>query len=63
MLLFVTLGEERVENIRKAAGDLSEALHDYYRLTTFAEAIDDFFGEHWRSRSPIDGKRYMLVRG
>ncbi len=61
-LLFVTFGEARIDNIRAALADLPRELHAYYRFTTFERAHADFFGPHWKSRSPEDQERYMLVR-
>jgi Replication-relaxation len=61
-LLFVTFGEERIENIRGALSDLPEKLHAYYRFTTFERAKDDFLGPIWKSRSPKDRALYRLVR-
>src|SRR4051794_37550919 len=49
-LLFVTIGQTRVNNIRNALADLPKELHDYYRLTTFDAAMGDFFGQIWKSR-------------
>ena len=62
LLLFVTYGTERIENIRAAAVDLPERLHPYYRLTTFEAATTDFLGPVWKSRSLVDQERYALVR-
>jgi hypothetical protein len=61
-LLFVTFGEERIANIRRALSDLPAELHPYYRFATFEEAQANFLGQTWRSRSPEDAQRYMLVR-
>jgi hypothetical protein len=61
-LLFVTLGEQRVENVRREMQDLSTALADYYRFTTFEQAVGDFLGTIWKSRSVSDTKCYPLVR-
>lgn len=61
-LLFVTYGQERIENIRRALGDLPSELHAYYRFTTFEKAQADFLGPVWKSRSPTDGGRYKIVR-
>jgi hypothetical protein len=61
-LLFVTFGEERIGNIRRALADLPAELHPYYRFATFAEAQADFLGPIWRSRSPEDAERYRLAR-
>jgi hypothetical protein len=61
-LLFVTFGEERIGNIRRALADLPAELHPYYRFATFEEAQADFLGPIWRSRSPEDAERYRLAR-
>lgn len=61
-LLFVTYGEERIDNIRRAVGDLPPELHAYYRFSTFEAAEADFLGPVWKSRSPGDQERYMLAR-
>jgi hypothetical protein len=61
-LLFVTYGQERIDNIRRALYDLPEALHAYYRFATFEAAQADFLGPVWKSRSPEDPERYRLAR-
>ena len=61
-LLFVTLGEARVDNIRRALSDLPAELHPYYRLTTFEAAQADFLGPVWKARPLSDSQRYPLVR-
>jgi hypothetical protein len=61
-LLFVTLGRERVENVRAALADLPAELHPYYRFATFEEAQADFLGPIWLGRSPTDDTRYRLAR-
>ena len=61
-LLFVTLQEARIENIRGELADLSQDLAAYYRLTTFEEAMGDFLGAIWKSRSLTDLSVYSLVR-
>jgi hypothetical protein len=61
-LLFVTYGEERIENIRRASTTLPERLHGYYRLATFDAAITNFLSDIWLSRSPVDNLRYALVQ-
>ncbi|HJS85847.1 MAG TPA: hypothetical protein VJ779_10335 [Acetobacteraceae bacterium] len=48
-VLFVTLGEARLQNVRQAVADLNAELHDYYRLAVFAEAVADFLGPVWGS--------------
>lgn len=61
-LLFVTYGDERVDNIRRAVADLPAGLHAYYRLNTFERAQADFFAPAWKSRSPDDEQTYMIAR-
>jgi hypothetical protein len=61
-MLFVTLGKERVDNVRSEMQDLEESLSDYYRLTTFEQALGDFLGAIWKSRSLTDSSVYPLVR-
>ncbi len=61
-LLFVTFGQERIDNIRRAVADLPSELHPYYRFATFEEVQADFLGPVWKSRSPGDEERYTLVR-
>ena len=61
-LLFVTLGKERVDNVRSEMQDLQVSLSDYYRFTTFDEAMGDFLGAIWKSRSLTDNSVYPLVR-
>ena len=60
-ILFVTFGEERVENIRKESRGLNEQLHQYYRLTTFEPAITNFLGFIWKSRDPRDTVSHALI--
>jgi hypothetical protein len=61
-LLFVTYGQERIDNIRAALSDLPAELHAYYRFATFEAAEADFLGPVWKSRSPGDEERYMIAR-
>jgi hypothetical protein len=61
-MLFVTLQEARIENIRRELNDLPPELAVYYRLTTFDEAMEDFLGAIWTSRSLTDVSVYPLVR-
>jgi Replication-relaxation len=61
-MLFVTFGEERVQNIRAEMQDLSSELADYYRLTTFEKAMNDFLAGNWQSRALSDTAVYPLVR-
>ena len=61
-LLFVTLQEARIENIRGEFKDLPQDLARYYRLTTFDKAMGDFLGAIWKSRLMSDTATYPLVR-
>jgi Replication-relaxation len=61
-VLFVTLGRERVENVRAEMQDLSSTFAGYYRFTTFDEAMGDFLGAIWKSRLLSDMSVYPLVR-
>lgn len=61
-LLFVTLGRERVDNVRAEMQDLDDSLSDYYRFSTFDVAMGDFLGAIWKSRSLTDVSVYPLVR-
>ncbi len=61
-LCFVTLGEQRIENIRRELGNLPQELAAYYRFTTFDAAMGDFFAPIWKSRLLSDATVYPLVR-
>ena len=61
-LLFVTLSKERIDNIRRELTDLPLELSQYYRLTTYEQAMGDFLGQIWLSRTPTDNQLYPLVR-
>lgn len=61
-LLFVTLSKERIDNIRKELTDLPLELSAYYRLTTYEQAMGDFLGKIWLSRTSTDNQLYPLVR-
>ena len=61
-LLFVTIGEERVDNVRRQVSNLPAELAQYYRFTTYDRAIGDFLGPIWKSRSVSDMSVYPLVR-
>jgi len=61
-MLFVTIQEARIENIRQELVDLPQKLAAYYRLSTFDKAMGDFLSSIWQSRLLSDTKRYALVR-
>ena len=61
-MLFVTLQEARIENIRRELLDLPKPLAAYYRLSTFDAAMGDFLGVIWQSRLLSDTTSYPLVR-
>ena len=62
MMLFVTLNDTRIENIRRELQDLAENLSEYYRFSTFEAAMGDFIGTIWKMRSLTDISLYPLVR-
>ena len=62
-MLFVTLQETRIDNIRRELIDLPQKLSVYYRISTFDAAMGDFLDAIWQSRLLSDTKRYPLVRG
>jgi hypothetical protein len=61
-MLFVTLQDARIENIRRELASLPDEYARYYRLTTFDEAMRDFLGAIWKSRLLSDTTTYPLVR-
>jgi Replication-relaxation len=61
-LLFITIGEQRIENIRREMARLPPEFSDYYRLTTYSQAMGDFFSPIWKSRLLSDTGTYGLVR-
>jgi hypothetical protein len=61
-MLFVTLNETRIENIRRETRDLPAELANYYRFTTYEKATGDFLGSIWKSRLFTDQELYPLVR-
>jgi hypothetical protein len=61
-LLFVTLGEERIDNIRRELQVLPKELASYYRFATYEQAMGDFLGKIWKSRLLSDPQIYPLVR-
>jgi hypothetical protein len=61
-MLFVTLQEARIDNIRRELCDLPQQLAGYYRLATLDRAMGDFLGAIWQSRLLSDTTRYALVR-
>jgi len=61
-MLFVTLSEQRVENVRREMSNLAQEYSAYYRFTTYDSAMGDFLGAIWKSRSFPDATDYPLVR-
>jgi hypothetical protein len=61
-MLFVTLIDARIENIRRELSKLPQDFARYYRLTTFDQAMEDFLGSIWKSRLLTDAAFYPLVR-
>src|SRR3954471_3457670 len=60
-LLFVTIGEQRLENVRRNMQDLPAEFAKFYRFTTFEQATGDFLGPVWKSRLLTDTALYPLV--
>ena len=60
-LLFVTVSEGRLANVRASLADLREESEEFYLFGLFGEVVEDFLGEVWRGRSPTDAGRYRLV--
>jgi hypothetical protein len=61
-MLLITTSDERVENIRRATADLPAQFANHYRFTTLDQAVGDFLGAVWKSRSFADTTVYPLVR-
>lgn len=61
-MLFVTTIETRIDNIRRELSDFPADTARYYRLTTFEQALENFLGAVWHSRTLSDTTRYPLVR-
>ena len=61
-LLFVTLGRQRVDNIRRNMQSLPSDYSNYYRFAVFDDAVNNFLGPVWKSRNPADTRLYPLVR-
>lgn len=61
VLLFVTLSEKRMENIRKELFALPEQFHEYYMFNTYDVVVKDFFNNQWKARSIKDGQGYGLL--
>jgi hypothetical protein len=62
IMLFVTLSRERLENIHRELADLPADLALFYRLTTFGEAMADFFSQVWQICALPDIFIYPLVQ-
>ena len=61
-LLFVTVGQTRLENIRQTLSGLPSEFANYYRFTEYDQALGDFFAPIWKSRNAGDNRLYGLVR-
>lgn len=61
LILFVTYGKERIGNIKAAASALPPELHGYYRFADFPDAITNFLGAVWQTRSQMDRVVVPLV--
>jgi hypothetical protein len=61
VLLFITLSEKRMENIRGKLFDLPDKFHQYYMFNTYDVVVNDFFNNQWRVRSVEDNNGYGLL--
>ena len=61
-LLFITIGQTRLENIRQKLGGLPQEFANYYRFTEYEQALGDFLSPIWKSRNANDTRLYSLVR-
>ena len=50
IILFVTLSNERIDNIRREIQNFPQNLADYYRFASLDEAMGDFLSAIWKSR-------------
>jgi hypothetical protein len=60
-LLFVTISDERIDNIRREIQGFPHNLA-YFRFATFDAVKGDFLGSVWKSRSFPDIETYPLVQ-
>ena len=60
-LLCVTIGEQRLANVRREMQDLPAEFAKFYRFTTYDRAMGDFLGQVWKSRLLTDTALYPLV--
>jgi hypothetical protein len=58
---FVTVSENRLENVRGSLADLPEETSEFYLFGLLSEVVEDFLGEVWRGRQLSDNRRYRLV--
>lgn len=61
ILVFITLSEKRMENIRKELFDLPSEFHEYYMFNTYDVVVNNFFNQEWRMRSVEDNQKYGLL--
>ena len=59
-LLFVTIGDQRIENVRRSLSDLQPSFASNYRFTTHEKAVVDFLGPVWLDHSKLT-ERHALV--
>lgn len=62
-ILFVTTTPERRDNLRRTSCVQHSELHDYFKLSTHADAKAAFFGSHWYSRNPSHPSPTPLLKG
>ncbi len=63
VLLVITAGPGRVENMRRSLSDLPREYHQFYRFSTQDAVVANFFHGQWKGRSASDQQDYQLIKG
>ena len=62
VLLVITDGAGRVENMRRSLSDLPKEYHQFYRFSTQEAVVENFFHGQWKGRSASDQEDYQLIK-
>lgn len=62
IMLTITTGAQRVENMRTKLSDLSEDYHRFYRFSTLEEVKENFFHGNWYTRDNNDTEAKPLIK-
>ena len=62
VLLVITAGPGRAENMRRSLSDLPQEYHQFYRFSTQEAVVANFFHGQWRGRSVHDQEAYQLIK-